>query len=85
MPEGGGSIIHYNNGKTSMEAYASKVFGRDLCLTKDSIVHDPISNFGVFGMAHRGNSFICVPSDGSAYCSIYADIYRPKSPCNNAY
>ena len=86
VPEGGGSIIHYNNGKTSMEAYASKLFGRDLCLTKDSIVHDPVSNFGVFGMTGKeGNSFICIPSDGGAYCSIYADIYRPKSPCNNAY
>lgn len=86
VPEGGGSIINYNNGKTSMEAYASKVFGRDLCLTKDSIVHDPVSSFGVFGMTGKeGNSFICIPSSGNAYCSIYADIYRPKSPCNNAY
>ena len=85
VPEGGGSIINYNNGKTSMEAYATKVFGRDLCLTKDSIIHDPITTYGVFGMAEEGNSFICIPSDGNAYCSVYADIYRPKSPCNNAY
>ena len=85
VPEGGGSIINYNNGKSSMEAYATKVFGRDLCLTKDSIIHDPISTYGVFGMAEGGNSFICIPSEGNSYCSVYADIYRPKSPCNNAY
>lgn len=85
VPEGGGSIINFNNGKTMMEAYSSKIYGRDLCLTKDSLIHDPISYYGVFGAARPGKSYICIPEEGSSYGTIYADIYRTKSPCNNIY
>ncbi|MBR4344876.1 MAG: hypothetical protein IKP88_19590 [Lachnospiraceae bacterium] len=85
VPEGGGSVINFNNGKTAMEAYASKIYGRDLCLTKDSLVHDPISTFGVIGSSRGDHSYICIPDGCSSYATIYADIYRQKSPCNNIY
>ena len=92
VPEGSGSLIKFNNGKTSMEAYASRFYGRDLCLTKEALVHDPISAFNVFGISKNNvkdgantQSFICIPDEGESYGTLYADVYRPKSPANNTY
>ena len=74
VPEGGGGIINFNNMKTTLQAYSSRVYGWDLCLIRDSVVHDPITNFGVFGISKGDASFICIPGDGSSYATIQADI-----------
>ncbi len=74
VPEGGGGIINFNNQKTTLQSYSSRVYGWDLCLIRDSIVHDPITNFGVFGIAKEDASFICIPGDGASYATIQADI-----------
>ena len=74
VPEGGGALINFNNGKYNVPAYNSRVYGWDTCLIRNSVVHDPISNFGVFGVAKENGSFICVTEDGSSYCTIQADV-----------
>lgn len=74
VPEGGGSLINFNNGKNSLNSYYTNVYGWDMAQSRDYLVHETRAYFGVFGIAKGGRSFICILEDGSSYASINADI-----------
>ncbi|MCR5500507.1 MAG: hypothetical protein K6F31_08940 [Acetatifactor sp.] len=74
VPEGGGAKINFNNGKTSQSSYETKVYGRDMALVKEAVVHDPIVNYNAYGIAKDGSSFVCILEDGASYANIQADI-----------
>jgi hypothetical protein len=74
VPEGGGAKINFNNGKVSQNSYESKVYGRDMALVKDAVVHDPVVNYNAYGIANNGSSFLCILEEGASYASIQADI-----------
>ena len=74
VPEGGGSLIHFNNGKTSQNNYYANVYGWDMCLSRAAVVHNTRTNFGVYGIANDKDSFICILEDGRSYASIQADV-----------
>ena len=81
VPEGGGATINFNNGKVSQSSYYTNVYGWDMCLSRDAVVHNTRAYYGVFGVSEGDNSFICILEDGSPYASIQADI----SGKNNSY
>jgi len=74
VPEGGGSLIHFNNEKTSQSTYYTNVYGWDMCLTRKAVVHNTRAYYGVYGVINPTDSFICILEDGSSYASIQADI-----------
>ncbi|MBR5361104.1 MAG: hypothetical protein IK123_09475, partial [Lachnospiraceae bacterium] len=74
VPEGGGSLINFNNGKTSQSTYYANVYGWDMCLSRDAVVHNTRAYYGVYGVANGDDSFICILEDGRTYASIQADI-----------
>ncbi len=74
VPEGGGATINFNNDKVSQSAYFSNVYGWDMCLGRDSLVHETRAYYNVFGVSNKNDSFICVIEDGQAYAGINADI-----------
>ena len=74
VPEGGGSTINFNNGKTSQNNYYANVYGWDMCLTRDAVVHNTRAYYGVYGIAQGDDSFICILEDGRSYASIQADV-----------
>ena len=81
VPEGGGAVINFNNGKTSQPQYAANLYGWDMCLKRDSIVHSTLANMNVFGVSKDNDSFICVIEGGSPYATVQASI----SGINNSY
>ncbi len=81
VPEGGGAIINFNNGKTTQNSYYANVYGWDMCLSRKALVHNTRASFGVFGVSQGDDSFICVLEDGKSYASVQADI----SGKNNNY
>lgn len=81
VPEGGGAIINFNNGKTTQNSYYANVYGWDMCLSRKALVHNTRATFGVFGVSQGDDSFICVLEDGKSYASVQADI----SGKNNSY
>lgn len=81
VPEGGGSIINFNNGKTSQSSYYANVYGWDMCLSRKAVVHNTRAYYGVFGVSDNENSFICILEDGGSYASVQADV----SGKNNSY
>ena len=74
VPEGGGAIINFNNGKTAQNQYYTNMYGRDYALVLRDLVNYPSSNFNVFGIANGEDSFICMLEGGAPYAAIQADI-----------
>ncbi len=74
VPEGGGALINFNNGKTSQSSYYTNVYGWDMCVTRDAVVHNTRAYYGVYGISEGNDSFICVLENGRAYAAIQADV-----------
>ncbi len=74
VPEGGGAIINFNNGKTAQNQYYTNMYGRDYALVLKDLVNYPSANFNAFGIANGEDSFICMLEGGAPYASIQADI-----------
>ena len=74
VPEGGGSIINFNNGKTWQNTYYANVYGWDMCLSRKAVVHNTRTYYGVYGVANEDDSFICILEDGRSYAAIQSDI-----------
>lgn len=81
VPEGGGSIINFNNNKISQNSYYAKLYGWDMAQGRTSLVHETRTYFGVYGIAKENSSFICMLEEGAPYAAISADI----SGRNNSY
>lgn len=81
VPEGGGAVINFNNGKVSQNNYYANVYGWDMGISRDAVVHNTKASYEVFGIANKNDSFICILEDGKSYAAITADI----SGKNNSY
>lgn len=81
VPEGGGSIINFNNGKTAQNSYYSNLYGWDMAQGRDYIVHETRVYYGLFGISKGDSSMLCMLENGSSYAGISADI----SGRNNSY
>lgn len=82
LPEGGGSIINFNNGKTSQNIYYSNLYGWDMAVERKDLVHSTLASMNVYGISDTQDSFICIMEDGSSYASIEADISGKNSSYN---
>lgn len=75
LPEGGGSIVNFNNGKVSQSTYYSNLYGWDMCLYRPDVVHSTLASMNLYGISdNKNDSFICILEDGASYASIKADI-----------
>ena len=74
IPEGGGALINFNNGKTSQNSYYANMYGWDYGSERTELVSETKNTFPVFGMIKNGGSFICMIEGASAYSGIQADI-----------
>ena len=81
VPEGGGSIINFNNGKTAQSSYYSSLYGWDMAQGRDYLVHETRVYYGLFGISKGDSSMLCMLEDGASYAGINADI----SGRNNSY
>lgn len=81
VPEGGGALIRFNNGKVSQNNYYSNVYGWDMALNREYVVHETEAYFATYGIANGEDSFLCLLEEGAPYASIQADI----SGKNNSY
>lgn len=74
VPEGGGGLINFNNGKLSQSSYLSNLYGWDMALSRNEVPHDTRAYFNAFGIANGDASFICILEEGVPYASVRADI-----------
>ncbi len=74
VPEGGGSLIAFNNRKFSYTGYYADVYGYDYGIKRTEVIAESKASFPVFGILRPEQSFMCVVENGSAFVSIQADI-----------
>ena len=74
LPEGGGALIRYNNGKLSQSAYYANLYGWDYATERKEVISETRNAFPVFGMGQPDGSFVCVIEGASSYAGINADI-----------
>ena len=81
VPEGGGALINFNNGKLAQNSYYADMYGWDMAKVRKAIVHETRTNFNVFGESMGNDSYICIIENGAPYAAIQADI----AGRNNSY
>ena len=74
VPEGGGSIINFNNGKSKQNVYYANVYGWDKALERKDVVHSTHANLNVYGISQVNDAFICIIEEGSSYAAVTADV-----------
>lgn len=82
VPEGGGALINFNNGKVAQNSYYANLYGWDYAQYRDAVVHETNTYFNAFGIANNGSSFLCVLEDGAPYAGINADISGKSNSYN---
>ncbi len=75
VPDGSGSLIYFNNGKTSYRQYNEKVYGWDDCisLTSDASRKQTV-RLPVFGIRKGQQGFLAVITQGDSLASVGASI-----------
>lgn len=84
IPEGGGGIINFNNGKVTQNYYYANVYGWNMATHRTEVVKETRTHFNVFGISKADNSFICIMEDGNAYGTVVADISGKSNSFNTA-
>lgn len=85
VPEGGGAIIRYNNGKLSQSSYYANMYGWDYGTKRDSVTSETENAFPVFGMSHEDGSFICIMEGADSYGGVCADISGRLNEYNTVF
>jgi hypothetical protein len=83
VPEGGGSIINFNNGKSKQNVYYANVYGWDKAIERKDVVHSTHANLNVYGIAEGNDSFICIIEEGSSYAAVTADVAGRNNSFNH--
>ena len=74
IPEGGGSIINFNNGKTRQNGYYADFYGWDYAMDRKAVITETRASYPVFGIANGDSSFISVIEQGAEYGGVTAEI-----------
>ena len=74
VPEGGGSIIDFNNGKTKQNGYYADLYGWDWASDRKAVITETRVAYPVFGESFGDSSFISIMENGSEYGGVTAEI-----------
>ena len=74
VPEGGGSIINFNNGKTKQYGYYADYYGWDYATDRDAVVTETRASYPVFGIVNGDTGFLSIIKSGAEYAGITAEI-----------
>lgn len=85
IPEGGGALIHYNNGKLSQSPYYANLYGWDYGTQRREAVSETENAFPVFGGTQSGGAFLCIMEGASSYAGVNADIAGRYNSYNTVY
>lgn len=73
VPEGGGGLINFNNGKVAQASYFANLYGWDMCISRDAVVHNTRAYYNAFGISDYKNSVVCTIDEGATYAAIQAN------------
>ena len=74
IPEGGGSVINFNNGKIRQNGYYADCYGWDYAMERKAVITETRAAYPVFGIAYPDSSVLSVINKGAEYAGITAEI-----------
>ncbi len=74
IPEGGGSIINFNNGKTKQNGYYADCYGWDYAMERKAVITETRAAYPVFAISYPDSSVLSVIEKGAEYAGITAEI-----------
>lgn len=89
VPDGSGAVINFNNGKTSTQAYQSKVYGADAAISNLTAPNKTEQTyFPVLGLVknidNRNEAMMAVVTKGDAYANINAFVSGQQTTSTNS-
>ena len=82
IPEGSGSIINFNNGKTKQNGYYADVYGWDYATERKAVITETRAAYPVFGISYADSSVLSIINKGAEYAGITAEIAGKLSSYN---
>ena len=74
IPEGSGSLIYFNNGKTKQNGYYADIYGWDYATERKAVITETRAAFPAFGIAYPDSSVLSVINKGAEYAGVTAEI-----------
>ena len=74
VPEGGGAIIEFNNGKTKQNGYYADCYGWDYAMDRKAVISETRVAFPLYGISNDNSSFISLIKEGAEYAGVTAEI-----------
>jgi len=74
VPEGGGGIIDFNNGKTKQNGYYADCYGWDYATDRKAVITETRASYPLFGISNGDSSFISLINQGAEYAGVTAEI-----------
>ncbi len=74
IPEGGGAVIDFNNGKTKQNGYYADCYGWDFAMDRKAVITETRASFPLYGISNGNSSFISLITQGAEYAGITAEI-----------
>ena len=86
IPDGGGALVYYNNGKARLGEYQQHVYGRDdaYSIRLQSTVGERVM-LPLFGAVKNRAAYSAIISEGEARAVIYAHVSGARSSYNTVY
>ncbi len=86
VPNGSGSLINFNNGKTKMASYSQYVYDLDpLASTYNTLENVDSAKLALFGICREDNGMLVTIEDGASTSLITAGISGAYNDYNYAY
>ena len=86
VPDGSGSLIRFNNGKTYAAPYRTALYGADSAISQlMKIQKDEAARLPVFGMKYEDRAFVAIIEKGDAAAAVEADISGRLNDYNTVY
>ncbi len=86
LPDGSGSLLYFNNGKTGESEFSLPIYGNDGCFTVDEQRNITSKcSFPVFGIKKNNSALIVSMEQGEALADIRAEVSGMKGEYNTAY
>lgn len=86
VPDGTGSIIYFDNGKTHFNPYTRRVYDQDHAVSVPPMnVNTYFNSFPVFGIKHEDRALFAIVEAGATICRLNADISGRRISYNTIY
>ncbi|WP_020620510.1 DUF5696 domain-containing protein [Paenibacillus daejeonensis] len=86
VPDGSGSLIRFNNGRTYAAPYRTPLYGADAAMSQIINRQQTVpARLPIFGMSYGDRGFLAIIEQGDAVATVEADVSGRLNAYNNVY